>query len=150
MNRVRAVLWAMLAIVLLLPVAVVKIILIVVGLIAVPITSPTSGLYRAGPGRPMTYWERAIRNPVGGFGWLIPHPPSTLTKTYGSVSEPTSESPRFQWRFKRSRFPLCSFRVVWRYSAAKYGECYVGWKLDSAPPELDFALSLRPYATIGQ
>ena len=136
----------LLSILLLLPVAVVKVLLVILGLVLVPVTPASTGLYRAGSGRPNTYWERAIRNPVGGFGWLLRHPNSW--KVFGSVSEPTPDGPRFQWRFRIAGI-LCSLRLVWRYSREKYGEMYLGWKIDSAPPEFDFALSLRPRATIG-
>ena len=138
-----------LSVLLLIPVAFAKIGLVLVGLLIVPVTSDSRGLYRAGPGRPKTYWERAIRNPVGGFNYLISHPPAEEILTYGSVTEPTPEGPRFQWRFRQAWEPLCSMRIVWRYSRKNYGELYLGWKLLSAPPELDFALSLRPWATIG-
>ena len=93
--------------------------------------------------------ERAIRNPVGGFDYLIPHPPLEQVETFGSVSEPTAEGPRLQARLRVAWEPLASIRIVWRYSGTKYGELYLGWKLLSQPPLLDFALSLRPYATIG-
>ena len=133
---------------LLLPiVAAVKVILVLAGLVLVPLTPSESGLYRRGKSRPNTWWERAIRNPVGGFGFLIRHP--TSVHTYGwKLVEPHQSARRFLWRFKTSGV-MCSIRLVWKYSATRYGECYLGWKLDSAPPELDFALSLRPWATVG-
>ena len=57
--------------------------------------------------------------------------------------------PKFQWRFRHYRF-MCSIRLLWIYPGRKhYGELYIGWKLNSAPPELDFALSTRVWAEVG-
>jgi len=137
----------LLSIVLWIPVIVIKLVLVVLGLGIVPISSKTSGLYRAGTGRPVTYWERAVRNPVGGFDYLLKHPDTS--KTYGYVlMEPHQMANSFVWRFKVAGV-LSSVRMVWKYSKTRYGECYLGWKIDSAPPQLDFALSLRPWATVG-
>lgn len=129
------------------PVVAIKVVLVVLGLIVVPVTSRTHGLYRAGPDRPKTYWERAVRNPVGGFDYLIDHPKGN-TRTYGALVEPHLTTERFQYRFKVAGV-LSSIRIVWKYSKTRYGESYVGWKIDSAPPRLDFAMSLRPWAKVG-
>jgi hypothetical protein len=129
-------------------VAVIKVVLVLAGLVAVPFTSATSGLFRAGANRPHTYWERAIRNPVGGFDHLVPHPESFETEGADPI-EPTKQHRRFAWRARHSGW-LSSLRLVWRYNDTKYGELYIGWKLGSNPPLFDFALSLRPYATVGQ
>lgn len=142
----------LLAILLLPPVAVLKIVLILVGLVIVWVklrfgNDMRRGIYQIGNGRPYTYWEAAIRNPVGGFNYLIEHPETYAS--YGKVVEPGQTDDRFQWRFNHYKL-LCSLRLVWKYSDTRYGELYLGWKLGSAPPELDFALSLRPWATVGQ
>ena len=137
------------------PVALVKLALIVVGLPAVYIkrrrSGPESmydGLFRIEKKRPNTYWEAAIRNPVGGFGYLID--PPTEFATYGTHPiEPTKQNSRFAWRFRHRKL-LSSIRLVWRYSSKYYGELYLGWKLGSEPHQLDFGLSLRPFATVGQ
>lgn len=142
----------LLAILLLPPVAAIKIILIPIGLVVVWVKmiylqrDMEHGLYQIEKGRPFTYWEAAIRNPVGGFNFLIKHPDNY--DTYGKVYEPRLTTDRFQWRFNHYKL-LCSLRLVWKYSGTRYGELYLGWKLGSAPPELDFALSLRPWATVG-
>jgi len=138
----------LLGLALLLPVASIKIVLVILGLVLVPITNQVRGLYRKGIGRPDTYWERAIRNPVGGFGWLIKHPPTRKITTRGSVQEPGSTTKRVQARLRYSGL-LVSVRLLWKYSEEHYGEMYLGWKLRSAPPELDFALSLRLWADVG-
>ena len=137
----------LLSIVLWIPAIVLKVMLVLIGVFIVHLTPSNRGLYRAGPGRPTTYWERAIRNPVGGFDYLLPHPDTS--KTYGYVlMEPHKMANSFVWRFKVAGV-LSSVRLVWKYSKTRYGECYLGWKIDSAPPRLDFALSLRPWATVG-
>ena len=141
----------LLSILLWVPVAAIKIILVVAGVVIVPMTidrrDGLPDLYRTGKDRPYTAWEAVFRNPVGGFGWLIDHPLDPYT-TYGSVEEPTVAGPRFQWRFNIFDY-FSSLRLVWKYSDAHYGELYIGWKLGSAPPEFDFALSPRFWATIG-
>jgi len=130
-----------------LPVIALKIVLVIAGLLLVRFTSASSGLYRAGPNRPWTWKERAIRNPVGGFDYLISHPDDH--STFGTENpEPSSQGARFAWRFRIAGI-LSSIRLVWRYSKKNYGELYLGWKIGSAPPRLDFALSLRPWADIG-
>ncbi len=135
---------------LLFPLVVVKIILTLLGLIIVPVGMKTKvpRLYRASEGRPWTFWEMAVRNPVGGLDYLLNHPADYLTYGYEPL-EPTLQDRRFAWRVRQSGV-LVSFRCVWRYSAEKYGELYVGWKLGSEPPKLDFATSLRPWAEVGQ
>ena len=152
------------AIILLVPVMVLKAGLVVAG---IPIvwaklkwadTKMRDGVYQIGVGQPFTYWEAAIRNPVGGFGWLIDHPPRDEVKTYGEVREPSHIKfvngakipvPHFQWRFRHHGL-MCSIRLLWIYPRRNhYGELYLGWKLNSAPPELDFAMSPRPWATVG-
>lgn len=153
------------AIILLIPVAIIKAILVVVGLPVVYIKMKREGdmlkgLYQIGKGRPFTYHEAAIRNPVGGFGWLFEHPPEDDVGTYGEVREPSDvkfvngakvKVPMFQSRFRIYEHDLmCSIRLLWIYPRRKhYGELYIGWKLLSAPPELDFALSPRIWATVG-
>lgn len=138
----------LLAILLLIPVAAIKIVLVLLGVIVVPLTFQRGlpSLYRIGVGRPHTMWEAIVRNPVGGFGWLITHPATYAT--YGAVQEPHLTTARFQWRLRNYRW-LSSLRLVWKYSDTRYGELYVGWKLGSAPPELDLALSVRLWATVG-
>jgi hypothetical protein len=152
----------LISILLLAPVATYKIVLVVLGLIVVPLAfwkdRALPDIFRIGEGRPYTMWEAAIRNPVGGFGWLLPHPESHEIATYGEVREPSDilfmrgakiKVPSFQMRF-RHHFPLCSIRLLWIYPGRKhYGELYIGWKLNSAPPELDFALSPRLWAEVG-
>ena len=138
------------------PVIILKVILILIGLPLLAIVfwldKDIPSLYRQGVGRPLTWWELAIRNPVGGFGFILlgryPKRPYTIHQL-GEVLEATEGSKRFQWRI-RYKGILMSFRALWIYNASKYGEVYIGWKLGSSPDELDFALSFRPYAQIGQ
>ena len=129
------------------PVIILKVLLVILGLVLVPVLMTLKKdlpkIYR---GVPATMWNQTIRNPVGGFGWLLKHPPSS--KQFGLLSEPTPDGPHFQWRFRLAGV-TSSLRLAWRYSRTRYGELYLGWKIDSAPPEFDFALSLRPWATIG-
>ena len=140
------------AIILLIPAAMIKAALVVIGWGAVWIKlqyngNMRHGIYRIGQGRPHTYSEAAWRNPVGGLGWWIPHPKSY--HMHGFVLEPHLTRKRFQARFNHSGL-LCSLRLVWKYSDARYGEFYLGWKLGSiiSPPELDFAMSLRLWAEV--
>jgi len=141
----------LLSILLWVPVAAIKIILVAAGVFIVPLRIDSERglpkLYWIGAARPYTVWEAAFRNPVGGFGRLIDHPDGDYT-TYGSVEEPTATGPWFQKRFNIHGY-YSSLRLVWRYSKTHYGELYIGWKLGSAPPEFDFALSPRFWATIG-
>lgn len=139
-----------LSVLLWLPVMAVHAVLWLAGLVIVPATFPRlPSLYVIAPGRPHTIWEAAIRNPVGGFRWLFAHPPADQVRTWGTENpEPTAQSRRFAWRFRLSGW-MSSLRLVWRYSAGRYGELYVGWKLLSDPPPLDFGVSLRPWARVG-
>ena len=141
---------ALIGVVLWLPVALLKVGLILAGLIVVPLAllrGRLPSLYQAGPGRPVTFWELAIRNPVGGFDYLI-DPPYDFEQ-WGEVLEATVTEKRLQVRVRFAGF-LVSLRLLWRYNEDKYGELYVGWKLGSRRDALDFALSLRPWATVGQ
>lgn len=124
----------------------VKVALVLVGLVAVRYTDPDRGMWRRGFGRPDTWWERAIRNPVGGFDHMIRHPDSY--NQWGEVREAPFTLKRFQWRVRYSGL-LVSVRLLWQYNHERYGELYVGWKLGSNTPLLDFAMSLRPWATSG-
>jgi len=142
-----------LAILLLVPVAVIKVILILLGLVIVPFAfwrgKALPDMYRIGINRPYTVWEAMIRNPVGGFGWLLEHPEPEQVRTYGEVLEPSNIIKPLQARFRHAGL-FCSIRLLWQYPGYKhYGELYLGWKLLSAPPELDFALSARFWATVG-
>lgn len=136
------------------PVILVKIVLALLGLVLVPITSSRSGMYRRGINRPNTYWERAIRNPVGGFGYLLKHP-----KEYGQygVHDPdkwilrNTDTRRSVFRWRWSGW-MVSYRRVWKHANNRYSEIYIGWKLGSAPDwaELDFAMQYRRKRRIGQ
>ena len=130
----------------------VKAFLVLVGFVVVPLSfwrgRALPDLFQIGRNRPDTIWEAAIRNPVGGFGWIVPHPPEIEVRQWGEIEEPTAEGPWFQWRIRGCGW-LSSIRFVWRYSDKRYGEFYLGWKLLSDPPELDFAMSPRLWATIG-
>ena len=144
---------ALLSVALWAPVIAVKVGLILLGLLIVPfylkvLYRDPPNIWRFGVGRPLTVWEAAIRNPVGGFDYLIT--PPLGYQTYGtSPIEPTLQSSRLAYRFRIKRL-YSSLRLVVRYSNTKYGECYIGWKLGTTSGLLDFALSLRPYATVGQ
>lgn len=62
---------------------------------------------------------------------------------------PTYHDKSFAWRWRRAGL-LSSFRMVWLYPKRKhYGELYIGWKIDSEPPDLDFASSPRLWAEVG-
>lgn len=131
-----------------------KLILLLLGIPGVAIKralglSMKRGVYQVADGRPDTYWEAAIRNPVGGFDFLIDHPPPYTIEQRGDVKEPGDTHRKFQWRLRWSGV-LVSVRFVWKYSSSRYGELYLGWKLLSEPPKLDFASSIRPWAKVGQ
>ena len=136
------------------PVIAVKLVLVVLGFIVVPVGMavgriPT--LYRndESRGRPYTLWEMVVRNPVDGFKYLLKHPKSW--KEAGLTEPgPTYHDKAFAWRWRRSGL-LASIRLVWVFrKRKKYGELYLGWKIGSEPPDLDFATSLRPFSSIGQ
>ena len=130
----------------------IKAVLFVAGIVIVPshfwFKTPLPKLYQRTPGRPNTIWELMIRNPVDGLKRVIKHPDSFSEKGMTEPG-PTYHDKSFAWRWRRHKW-LSSIRLVWRYNSKKYGEFYLGWKLGSEPPDLDFAISLRPYATIGQ
>jgi len=141
------------ALLLLVPGAALKAGLVLLGLVVVPLSfwrgKALPDLYRIGKGRPDTIWEAMIRNPVGGFGWLLIHPMPEQVDTYGQVLEPSNTDKYLQGRLRHAG-PFCSIRLLWQYPGRKrYGELYLGWKLLSAPPEFDFALSARFWATVG-
>ena len=153
-----------------LPVIVIKFVLIIMGLIIVPfymgvLKKNPPGLWRHGMGRPYTVWEAAIRNPVGGFDHLIIHPMEYKVIT-NLAQHPINgfdniemeaipmikAGQKFAWRFRYAGI-LSSLRLVWLYPGkyvSHYGELYIGWKLGSNPPLLDFALSFRPWARVGK
>ena len=132
----------------------VKILLTLLGLLVVPIgfwTGHMPRLYRGTPGRPDTIWELAVRNPVDGLKRVIPHPETFSEAGNGLLeSRQMVDARRYgAWRWRRSG-ALASLRCIWIYPGAHhYGELYVGFKLGSEPPDLDFALSLRPRGTVG-
>lgn len=132
------------------PVAAIKAILVIVGLIVVPVmfSRGLPALYRIGEGRPQTIWEAAIRNPVGGFGFLFEHPEGEVYQI-GEVLEATETTKTLQARCRTHKY-FASVRFLWKYSETRYGELYIGWKLNSAPPEFDFALSARVWAKVGE
>lgn len=143
-----------LAILIVWPIAIAaKLILVVLGLLVVPVsifilkTDPPKP-WNGPPVGNIPQWKNLmIRNPVSGFGLIFRHP-VTRTTTFGEIREPHTTDSKFQFRLKHNGL-FCSIRMLWKYSRTRYGELYVGWKLDSEPPLLDFALSLRPWATVG-
>lgn len=87
-----------------------------------------------------------VRNPVGGMAYWFGQPPKNprppdLYYDFPDVAPPTfrqygyiepNESatmPRLQARFRRYSW-LCSMRAVVRWSGKRYSEVYVGWKLN--------------------
>ena len=128
-----------------------------------------------GRGRPFTLNEMIFRNFGEGFKRLFDHPPFGSVSTIGLAEPgPTYHDRRFAWRY-RSAGLFASFRAVWVYwrepltlykpdsfffwrseswsiveIPPKYGELYIGWKLLSEPPDLDFATSLRVFSTVGE
>ncbi len=143
------------------PVSLAKAVLVVLGLPVVYFglkAGKVPSLWRKGHNRPNTWAELAIRNPVGGFGYLIDHPEAFIE--WGEILEPHKTDKRFQIRFRQAKL-LSSVRFVVKYTNTKYGEVYWGWKLgswqatknkykDETLPELDFAMSIRPFATVGK
>lgn len=102
------------------------------------------GLYRVESGRPRTYHEALIRNPVAGFRLDLER---TGYVKYGSLAEPNLTDKRWQWRVIRIGL-FASFRCVWKYSAERYGEMYLGWKVPAISSR--FAMSVRLWARVGQ
>ncbi len=148
---------ALLSIVLWLPVIAAKAVLALLGIVIVPWgvwSGSVPWLYQADDNRPWTVWEMLVRNPVNNMKHLLSHPDEYTTRTnLGGVqmeAQPMIDNDmRFAWRWRRSNI-LSSIRLVWVYNETRYGELYLGWKLGSAPPALDFAIQpFRWWAKVG-
>ena len=103
-------------------------------------------------GRPFTWTEMVLRNNSDGWKKMVEHPPIEEIIERGTTEPgPTYHNGHFRWRWRRWRW-LSSFRMVWVYPGRKrYGEWYIGWKLNSEPPDLDFASGgIRFWARVGQ
>lgn len=147
----RMVLW--------LPVVIVKLIYFLMGLIIVPLFMATGSklpdMWRVGKGRPYTIWEAAIRNPVGGFGYIFEPPIYWNTEGIHDpdrwLANVAEEHPDLRKKEKNTIYRwrwtgwMISYRRVWLWNETHYGEIYFGWKLGSDPDQLDFATSFRPY-----
>lgn len=154
MNFVAALAW--------IPWVAVKLVLMALGVVVVPFGLATGKwwkLYEATEGRPVTFWELVFRNPVDGMKRYIKHPyiepgekHSKLVLESGFIPEDEKWNKfpdYFFWRWRRYKW-MASFRMVWIYPGHKYyGEFYFGWKLNSEPPDLDFAMSPRILAKVG-
>ena len=130
------------------PVMALKIFLALLGVVIVPLgmwTDSVPKLYESDNNRPWTCWEMIVRNPVNNFKKLVAHPYSY--SGYGTP-DPDKLEKKFAWRFRHYGL-LSSIRLVWLYNEKKYGEFYLGWKLGSAKPDLDFAMQLRVWADVG-
>jgi len=101
--------------------------------------------------RPFTYHEMVFRNFAEGVKRIFRHPPEAEVKEAGRTEPgPTYHPKHFAWRWRRYGM-ASSIRLVWVYPFRKYyGELYLGFKLNSEPPDLDFATSLRPFAKVGR
>jgi len=131
------------------PVIAAKVVLVLLGPIVVPIGMAFGRvpvLYQADSNRPQTAWEMIVRNPVNGMKWWIT--PPEYYYTVGEIVEPHATTKRVQARWNVSRL-LTSFRFLVKWNDKRYSELYIGWKLGSEPGALDFALSFRPFATVG-
>jgi len=159
----------LIAILLLVPGAIVKAVLAVLGFFVVSLTfhiDKVPKMFRADANRPQTWWEMAVRNPANGTKFWVKHPNRGEVKTYGKVREAndtsvttfvtfsTTESkvvpvPYLQARVRHWKH-LISFRTQWIYPGRRrYGEIYIGWKLLSESPALGFALQFRWMAKVG-
>jgi len=101
-------------------------------------------LYLADWGRPFTFWEMVVRNPISGLKHYL-QDPGSYTQTGHDIPHDEIWKQPFYFRFRRHGWFLSSIRMVWTYGDDHYGELYFGFKLGSVAGELDFGLSIRPY-----
>ena len=132
------------------PVAALKIVLIIAGLVIVPVGllfNCLPDMYQVGKNRPRTFWELALRNPVGGFNFIWERPEHVCQ--LGKIIEAPYTTKRIQFQAQAAN-QFSSLRCLWKYNEERYGEFWFGWKLDSPKHEgMDFSLQFRPWAKVG-